>query len=520
MKKVWITAFVIIMLSCNACYCRIKNETLHDGVKHYSYYDTNIDVPFLYQMEKIYNLIFPYTKPFGKSIALLVGASNYKYITPSLPSVKNDIEKMRLFLLNDACFDDVYIIENDLANRDMIEKYVKSILPKKFNDEDRFLFYFSGHGDSNQGRTGYMQFSKAEPNYFGGPNVLAINDVEDWSSEINFKHMLFIFDCCASGLALTTKKNSSDENELISTLSGNGSRIIITAGSSDQKAFAVQKRKESGYGVFTKAFLSAFKKADVSFQLSGMITISEVFASIEKDMGFFSNENSSLVTPMIRKMQEDKYIGTFIFLNPHINKSIFSDSQKKALNIAKGGDSHESAILEIVSYIDAIILANNSNIGDIKRGETKTFYDMKPDNYKIKMLSANEMYEYDVTLEKGTMERIINIGDFIEAGRSRYVNNSNIEVGNINLFSFEYEGEIYINNVQVGYLKRNQNLKIKNVIIGTQEVMFVDPENSRSIFIKLDKEKDVNLEISGTNIAIFDNTPPAAPTGVQVIQAN
>ena len=51
--------------------------------------------------------------PFGRSVALLTGVSDYKHLSPDLPSVENDLTDMRVFLLGDGGFDEVFVIKNE-----------------------------------------------------------------------------------------------------------------------------------------------------------------------------------------------------------------------------------------------------------------------------------------------------------------------------------------------------------------------------------------------------------------------
>ena len=83
--------------------------------------------------------------PFGRSVALLVGIGHYKYITPSLDYVPNDIEKMRNYLLGEGGFDAVYVMDESVSPQS-VDRYMMSVLPSALTANDRLLFYYSGHG--------------------------------------------------------------------------------------------------------------------------------------------------------------------------------------------------------------------------------------------------------------------------------------------------------------------------------------------------------------------------------------
>lgn len=133
--------------SSNVNYEKIDN----DSVEHW-YHTENKSNWFKQNIDKISNIVWPANNPpFGKSVALLTGVSEYEYITPDLPSVENDLNNLRKFLLGQGGFDEVYIIKNKELNRNILERYIKDVLPKNAGINGRLLFYFSGHGADEEG---------------------------------------------------------------------------------------------------------------------------------------------------------------------------------------------------------------------------------------------------------------------------------------------------------------------------------------------------------------------------------
>ncbi len=297
----------------------IQYEMLDDGVEHW-YITNDHDKPwFFIQLENLFNIFAPNRSnlPFGQSVAFLIGVSEYKYISPQLPFVKNDLQDMRIFLLTKGGFDHIYVASETIVNRDLIEDYVRNKFSQWFQVEDRFLFYYSGHGADSGGKTGYMQFSEAHPGNFAGPQVLAINDVEDWSSEVRRDHMLFIFDCCASGLAFTTRAgNEGSYKKVIATLSKNGSRTVITAGTADEKTFEIRLPGENGNGVFTRAFLNAVETGKADQEKDGFMTIDEIMAQVKNEIASFSGSYGRSISPRMWELDPNNYRGAFVFLNP------------------------------------------------------------------------------------------------------------------------------------------------------------------------------------------------------------
>ena len=331
-----------------------KHETLKDGVEHWYLPTSDKDKSYLERkFEEICNKVFSQkTPPFGRSIAFLAGVGKYHNISPQLPSVHNDIQAMRDFLLNNAGFDEVYVAQDDVVNRDLIEQYVKGVIPAKMNENDRLLFYYSGHGGDHHdknghvvGKTGYMLFGGAQRDQFWGQQVLPIDALLDWSRELQNLHILFIIDSCASGLAFTSKSASGDTSKLqLQNLSRNGSRTVLTAGTADEATYAVEGREQTGYGVFTKSLLNAYE----SHIRAGdaLITIGELFSGIEKQMATFRTREGMITTPRMWSLQEGDYRGTFVFLNTQPGVRLSSEQREAlGLTVAKG-EGEASSIAE------------------------------------------------------------------------------------------------------------------------------------------------------------------------------
>ena len=309
-----------------------QDEKLENGKVEHWYHPESQRTWFQVQIENISNVLWPKKKPpFGRSVALLTGVSDYEHLKPDLPSVENDLQNMREFLLGTGGFDEVFVIKNNYLNRNIVERYIKDELPRRVGKDGRLLFYFSGHGaDKSGSNTGYMQFSKAKADRFFGNEVLAVNSIETWSDEVDVKHFLLLLDCCSSGLAFTGKGKQACDRAIINTLSGNGSRTVLTAGSAEQKTYALQARKGKGNGVFTRAFLDAFKNESGKAGKCGLFTIHEVFSQLYRDVSYFSKKSAKEVTPRIWQLDDREFKGTFVFINPGLQNLTFTDEQIEA----------------------------------------------------------------------------------------------------------------------------------------------------------------------------------------------
>jgi hypothetical protein len=289
---------------------------LPDGVIRY---DKPGPTPSLWQYIKDQWGWIVLSRPFGKSVAFLVGVGDYEYIKPKLQYVSSDLRELREYLLNSAGFDSVYVAQDGAASADLVERYMFNELPNLLSKDDRLLFYFSGHGTDISG-TGYMQFSKATTEY-DRSQYLDVTRCETWSKRLPAKHVLFLLDACNSGLGYDAKAGEPNvDEELLNQFSGDGSRIVVTAGTGTERSFQVTEGNNQGYSVFTRAFLDAIRNTNSS---SGFLTLDEVLAVAERQIASFSRGNPGRqMTPrkwqIPRQPGTDK--GTFVFLNANVKR--------------------------------------------------------------------------------------------------------------------------------------------------------------------------------------------------------
>jgi Caspase domain len=210
-----------------------RSTNLPDGVVRYDRSSTAAPGFFQVVREGL-GYVFKST-PFDRSVAFLVGVGKYHHLNPQLAYIDNDINQMRDFLLTEAGFDTVFVALNDVANANLVDNYMLTILPKELSSRDRLLFYFSGHG-TDFGGYGYLQFGGANDEY-DRSQYLDVRQAQYWSSVLPAKHVLYLIDACSAGLGVLGKQAATSRRtdaqaqaELLSILSGTGSRWLVTAG--------------------------------------------------------------------------------------------------------------------------------------------------------------------------------------------------------------------------------------------------------------------------------------------------
>jgi TPR repeat protein len=304
-------------------------KILDGGVEFYQRPDASAAgglTGFWIEFKKIYlQWDAPRNPPFRKSVAFLVGVSDYqeKNGFKPLPGVEHDLDRMRDFLLTKGGFDEVYIARKSAATSYIVQTYMMDVFhdPRKIGVNDRLLFYYSGHGDVTSSKTPYMMFAGAVHDHFGGDQVLKVKSYEDWSDQILAKHALFIFDACKAGDAIDHKASLED------ALSLNGSRLFVSAGTGDQNAWY-----GNGGSIFTDLFLRTLEQG-LADPHSGLVTITQAVeeakllaAKLAQQPGF------SPMSPDISRV-DSIHQGTFVFLNPAATNPSLSPGTLTVLNL-------------------------------------------------------------------------------------------------------------------------------------------------------------------------------------------
>lgn len=177
---------------------------------------------------------------YGKSWALIVAIDKYK----DYPYLKTAVAGAKVFskkLKDEFGFPASNIIElyNEQATKDSIEVYLKDFFVRKTKFNDRLLVYFGGHGDTYQGKIGYLCPYDAQKNRLP-LTAISMNDIEELNQIIPAKHIFYVLDCCFSGMAAYTRGGIADlppsEPNYYKKLLTRKARQILTAGQTDELA--------------------------------------------------------------------------------------------------------------------------------------------------------------------------------------------------------------------------------------------------------------------------------------------
>jgi len=216
---------------------------------------------------------------YRKSFALVVGINDYSAAGSkwnSLDYAKGDAKAVSK-MLKSLGFDVIELYDKDATRANIIDG-LQTNIADQIGEEDRVIFFFSGHGDT-RARSGedygYIIPYDASKGY---SSYIAVDEIAKCSRMLSkCKHQLFIIDACYGGLLGNTKdKITLEQGRYPSYLIESTSRVakhILTAGGKDQK---VSDFGPDGHSLFTNALLAAIYEGKADSYRDGFITFLEL----------------------------------------------------------------------------------------------------------------------------------------------------------------------------------------------------------------------------------------------------
>ena len=195
---------------------------------------------------------------YSTSWALIVGINDYQSIRDLNYGVEDALAVKNL-LINDYNFprENVKVLTDSDATRYNIKKEFDKIV-RNSAKEDRVVFYFAGHGETEtvgleEKKMGYLMPVEGElDNKY--MTAIPMSELKQIANMSKAKHMLFMVDACYGGLAAVNTRGltNTEAPDYIDVISSDFSRQIITAGGAEQE---VQSRHEWQHSAFTKNLL-------------------------------------------------------------------------------------------------------------------------------------------------------------------------------------------------------------------------------------------------------------------------
>jgi uncharacterized caspase-like protein len=259
--------------------------------------------------------LFGSDRPFNKSYALLIGIGKYQHLNPLTWSAK-DVEKMQAFLQSQG-FDEIVSVTDERVTADMIQspqKYFKS----KIERDDRFLFYYSGHGVSfpDGARTrGYLPLVNEVANSHA--NSIPMDGLVTWMTGLNAKHLLVVLDSCFSGLAIDGIElkgpDATVDGPAFARAAGGPARFLLMAGTSGQRSVAGRSWNGS---LFTDSILRGLSTVDrVDIFNNRIITTRGLYVWLKEAVSGESTKVGQPMTPLFKDLAlNGASQGDFVFV--------------------------------------------------------------------------------------------------------------------------------------------------------------------------------------------------------------
>jgi len=240
---------------------------------------------------------------YEKSFAVVIGINSYEQ-WPVLEFALNDAKAVK-HRLHEAGFEEITTIFDKDATKRRVLTELFHTLPQKVNRNDRVLFYFAGHGQTedleNGGKKGYIIPVDADTSNYAA-SAISMEQIRSLSSRIPAKHILFVMDSCYSGLGLNRSYGVPPNlSGYIHKVASARAVQIVTAGGMGEQ---VQER--GGHGLFTAYFLKALAgEADIN--IDGVVTGTELGAYLRPKV---SDASQQAQTPLFGRLEGE---GEFLF---------------------------------------------------------------------------------------------------------------------------------------------------------------------------------------------------------------
>ena len=239
---------------------------------------------------------------------------------PKLTNAVNDAKELAKVLKNIG-FDNIIELYDNKATKKEILSLIYNKLSKEIDKNDRLLFFYSGHGltyttKRNKKDVGYIVPYDGDIDKI---SLIEFVDIVDKGIEnISAKHVLFLMDCCFSGISALRNINedkisilSMPLDDYIDHCIKDNTIQIITAGGKLESV--LDSSIYSGHSPFTGSIIYGLKTGDADLNKDGVITSTELGAYLLRNVSDVSNIYNHKQKPVFNRLPGDEG-GEFIIM--------------------------------------------------------------------------------------------------------------------------------------------------------------------------------------------------------------
>ncbi|NCR67283.1 MAG: hypothetical protein GPJ34_12215 [Microcystis aeruginosa LL11-07] len=196
-------------------------------------------------------------------------------------------------------------------NRTQLSNGIKDFIDDYgYRQNNRLVIFFAGHGYTRQQTKGYLVPVDApdpivdEQGFLKA--ALSMEQINSWATQMEAKHVLFVFDSCFSGTIFKQRSNEDDaRNAYIRDVMNKPVRQFLTAGDANEKVPAKS--------VFTPLFLRALE-GEADYTKDGYVTGSE--------LGLYLTQH----LPNLTRGNQHPQFGTILDINLNRGDIVFRSS--------------------------------------------------------------------------------------------------------------------------------------------------------------------------------------------------
>jgi hypothetical protein len=204
------------------------------------------------------------------SYALLIGESDYSKGWQDLENIPGELRKVEKLLTSKGFHVEKDFNLNASQLRNRFETFINQY---GFDENNRLLFFFSGHGHTRNQKSYIVPIDAPNPGVDKKgilrflQKAVDMDQIIAWMRRIEAKHVLFLFDSCFSGTEFKAKKQSKVPRQ-IRKATALPVRQFITAGCADEHV--------PTKSVFTPAFINALRYGWGDTNKDGYVTGEEL----------------------------------------------------------------------------------------------------------------------------------------------------------------------------------------------------------------------------------------------------
>ncbi|MFL6510666.1 MAG: caspase domain-containing protein [Nitrososphaera sp.] len=249
---------------------------------------------------------------YRKSWAIVIGINNYASTTEvPLDNAVNDAVELGN-LLRDIGFE-VRELYDENATKENITSLLADDLINEVEDTDRILIFFAGHAITKKNKGDKSNSGYIIPYDGTSSKISSLIEFDDLvrktAKRLAAIHILFMLDCCFSGIAAASVTRSSREDSLplipsdkyIDLWMKKRALQIITAGEEDQDILD-ESTFFKGHSVFTGAILDGIESWKADINKDGILTASELGEYLKKVVSSVAYHQRRIQKPYVNSL--------------------------------------------------------------------------------------------------------------------------------------------------------------------------------------------------------------------------